>query len=127
MRKDIVALILEKDGKILVEKRKESKKTTPSSIIFPGGHVNSHENLEDALAREIKEELGIIIYNPRLIYQADFDCEEKQRIYWYGCESYGGEMKMYEAEKLIWIHPIESHLLTHQVSRDALNEYLRKK
>ena len=92
MRKDIVALILEYKGNILVEKRKQSESTVPGSIIFPAGHVEKNETREQALHREMLQELGIKIYAPKLIYQANFDCEEKQRIFWYTCGFYEGKI-----------------------------------
>lgn len=127
MRKDIVALILEENGKILVERRKTTKSTTPGTVIFPAGHVEENESKEDALKREIKEELCIEIEKLQLIYQADFNCEEQQRIFWYGCERYRGSIQCREAEKLFWIDPSQSYLLTHQVSRDALAVFKKRK
>jgi len=127
MRKYIVALILEHQGKILVEKRKQSKSTTPGDVVFPAGHVEDGETKEQALYREMTEEFGIKIYNPQLVHTADFDCEEKQRIFWYKCERWEGKIQTNEAEELLWIGPSESNRLTHQVSRDALSAYFRSK
>ena len=127
MRKIIVALILEENGKILLEKRKQSKSTTPGDIIFPAGHVEIGETNKEALKREMKEELCIEIENPSLVYEADFDCEEKQKIFWYKCDSYKGIIQNKEAEELLWISPFETGVLTHQVSRDALEKYFKTK
>jgi mutator protein MutT len=128
MRKEIVALILEKEGKILVEKRKMTNLTVPGTVIFPAGHVKLGETREQALIREMKEELGIEIHGLKLVCQKDFDCEEQQRIFWYSCEEYGGELQNNEAEELLWINPkIDADLLTHQISKDALNSYFKLK
>jgi len=127
MRKDIVALILEHKGKILAEKRKQSKSTTPGAVIFPAGHVEDGETREQALCREMEEELGIRIHNPQLVHTADFDCEEKQRIFWYKCERWEGEIQTNEANELLWISPSESHRFTYQVSRDALSAYFESR
>lgn len=123
MRKEIVSLILEENGRFLVEKRKDSKPTSSGAIIFPAGHVNKGETRKKALEREILEELGIKIYNPKLIYSANFDCEEKQKIFWYKCERYEGKIKNNEAEKLLWIEYSEVNILTHKISINALNAY----
>jgi 8-oxo-dGTP diphosphatase len=127
MRKEIVALILEHQGKILVEKRKQSKSTTPGDVIFPAGHVENGETRKQALYREMEEELGIKIYDIQLIHTADFDCEEKQRISWYSCKRWEGKIQTNEAEELLWINSSELYRLTHQVSRDALLVYFRNK
>jgi len=42
-----------KDGKILLCKRKEA-----DYFFFPGGHIDFSEKAEEALKREIKEEIG---------------------------------------------------------------------
>ena len=56
----VVIFIFIKGNKILIEKRKIKKYKTEQYLI-PGGRVKkSLENLEQALEREIKEELGII-------------------------------------------------------------------
>jgi len=127
MRKDIVALILENEGKFLVEKRKNSKSTVPGSVIFPAGHVELVESNEQALIREMKEELNIDVYGLKLIYSSDFDCEEKQRIYWYSCNDYKGKIENHEADFLFWIEPSEIETLTHEISRNALKAYISKK
>ena len=37
-----------------------------NGIIFPGGHVEEHEPIVDAVIREMKEETGLTIQAPRL-------------------------------------------------------------
>lgn len=126
MVRDIVSLILENEGKYLVEKRSNSKSTTPNSIIFPAGHVELVESKEQALIREMREELGIDVYGLKLIYSSDFKCEEDQRIFWYSCNDFRGKVKSNEGQELLWIKSSESYLLSHDVSRRALEAYLNK-
>ena len=57
-----VHLILIKDDKILLQKRKGSK-LWPGYYALPAGHIDAGETQYDALVREAKEELDIII-NP---------------------------------------------------------------
>ena len=127
MRKVIVSLILEYQGKILGEKRQKSRSTSPGTVILPAGHVEEGETNEQAICREMEEELGIKIHNPQLVHTADFDCEEKQRILWYKCESWEGNIQNNEAEELVWVDPSELHRFTHQVTKDAISAYLRSK
>ena len=54
----VVAAILQNDGKILVGQRTPDQ-SHPLKWEFPGGKVEPGESLEQALARELEEELGI--------------------------------------------------------------------
>jgi 8-oxo-dGTP diphosphatase len=58
------AVILEGD-KILLEQRKNEPSKGKWSI--PGGLVELGERMEDAVAREVKEETGLEVNEPRLI------------------------------------------------------------
>lgn len=53
--------IMNKDGKILLERRSKNKKTNPNMWSRVGGHVESGETVEEAIIREINEEIGIEI------------------------------------------------------------------
>jgi len=48
--------VIEKNGKILVCKKKDK-----DYYFFPGGHVEFGEKIEEALVRELKEELNLSI------------------------------------------------------------------
>ena len=58
--KSAVHMIIAKDGKILLQKRKGSK-LWPGYYALPAGHIDEGENQYDALYREAVEELGIVI------------------------------------------------------------------
>ena len=53
------AVIVRKDGKVLLLKRSKKEKTYKDSFDLPGGHVEKGEDIESALKREIKEETGL--------------------------------------------------------------------
>lgn len=124
MRKQIVALMIEQDGKFLAEKRKDSEDTCPGDIVFPGREIKPGETNEQALIREMKEELGIQIFDPELVHEADFDCEKKLRILWFKCKGFRGKIQNNEAKELIWADP---EMFTYAVSRDAISTYLKSK
>src|SRR5579872_5910368 len=54
----VVAAILERDGRILIGQRKPGQ-SHALQWEFPGGKVEAGETPEQALARELEEELGI--------------------------------------------------------------------
>jgi 8-oxo-dGTP diphosphatase len=54
----VVAAVIQSDGKILVGQRM-ARQSHPLQWEFPGGKVEPGESPEQALARELEEELGI--------------------------------------------------------------------
>jgi len=54
----VVAAILEREGRVLVCQRRPDQ-SHPLKWEFPGGKVEAGESPEQALARELEEELGI--------------------------------------------------------------------
>ncbi len=60
---DVVAGLIFRDGRLLVCQRHGSS-AFPLKWEFPGGKVEPGEPYEDALKRELKEELEIEIYDP---------------------------------------------------------------
>ena len=63
---NIVNALLLCEGKILLARRSRHRKAYPDCWSFPGGHVEGDETLDQALCREVAEELGIVPldYNP---------------------------------------------------------------
>ena len=64
--KSAVHMLITKDNKILVQKRKNTK-LWPDYYALPVGHIDEYENQYDALIREAKEELNIIIKKEDII------------------------------------------------------------
>ena len=67
-RRAVIAL-LERDGKVLVIRRSEQV-VAPGRICFPGGSVEAGETLEQALVREMKEELSLLVDPLRQVWQS---------------------------------------------------------
>ena len=61
LHSEVAAFIYTDTGKILLQKRKSNKATYAGVWSITGGHVLSGETNEDAIIREIKEELNIEI------------------------------------------------------------------
>jgi len=71
----VVAGFLRKGNRFLLVKRPLDKKRG-GLWEFPGGKVEDKESLEEALKRELKEELGIEVFPQRLIKKIDFQYPE---------------------------------------------------
>src|SRR4030067_2262609 len=63
------AIILDGE-KILLEKRKNAPGKGKWSV--PGGLVEHGEGVEQAVIREVKEETGLDVYEPRLVDVVDY-------------------------------------------------------
>jgi 8-oxo-dGTP diphosphatase len=64
---DIVNGLLLQKGQILMARRSRNRANYPDCWSFPGGHVEEGETLEQALARELNEEIGIIPVAPTFL------------------------------------------------------------
>lgn len=60
----VVSSLIKKDGKYLLVKKKKN----PTHFILPGGKIEDGESLENALIRELKEELSIEVTKEQLTY-----------------------------------------------------------
>jgi 8-oxo-dGTP diphosphatase len=58
-----VGIILKKENQVLLVQRHENSKWMPGYWNFPGGLLEENETLTAAAAREIREEVGVIV-NP---------------------------------------------------------------
>lgn len=57
---DIVNGLLLRDQQVLMAHRSPLRRNYPGTWSFPGGHVEAGETTEQALRRELSEEIGII-------------------------------------------------------------------
>jgi mutator protein MutT len=73
------ALIINDKNEVLLIKRSTTSRTAPGTWSRPGGEVEFGETLEDAVKREVKEEVGIEVQPLQLLKVSnDIDLAEKK-------------------------------------------------
>jgi len=122
---ECVAFMLVKNGHVLAERRKLTKRLAPGAVALPGGHVDAGESLEDALRRELDEELGVAAESVSFVCTLLHRAEEFRRLHYFVGESWRGEIVNQEADELVWVLLDEPRLLDFDVDRTAISEYLR--
>jgi molecular chaperone GrpE len=81
----VKAVIVNKEGKILIIKRSEDDLIKAGEYDLPGGNIDYREKIEVAMEREIEEELGIKVEIGSIIYAFDFE-NKYDREYEFGKE-----------------------------------------
>ena len=97
------AVIRGADGRILIAKRADSQHQG-GLWEFPGGKVEDGESIETALARELNEELGIVVTASRPLIEVRHDYPDKQVLLDVReVTAYTGEPHGAEGQPLRWV------------------------
>ncbi|MDE5870159.1 MAG: NUDIX domain-containing protein [Muribaculaceae bacterium] len=73
--------LFDKEGRLYLQKRPEWKDIQPGKWdTAVGGHVDLGENIHQALRREVKEEIGLIDYDPELIRQYVYESDREREL-----------------------------------------------
>lgn len=89
------------DGnKVLVQEKVGTK-----GLVFPGGHVEEGESLFESVVREVKEETGLTIENPKVCGFKDWIQEDGTRyiVLLYKTHKFTGELKSSDEGRVFWI------------------------
>ena len=89
------------DGnKVLVQ-----EKAGTNGLVFPGGHVEEGESLLESVVREMKEETGLTIENPKICGFKDWIQEDGTRyiVLLYKTDKFTGELKSSDEGRVFWI------------------------
>ena len=99
----VAAVIMNEENKILIAQR-NLKKAQGGLWEFPGGKIESNETREDAIVREIKEELTIDIKVDEYFDENVFNYPEKDiNLIALKCSKINGNIELVEHEDYKWI------------------------
>lgn len=103
-----MCMLYDDSGNILVQNRKNPDWP---GITFPGGHVEPGESFADAVVREIKEETGFTVINPRLCGIKDWIIDEKSRymVLLYKANKFEGELHSSSEGEMSWVPAEKIH------------------
>ena len=89
------------DGNKVVVQEKVGTK----GLVFPGGHVEEGESLLESVVREMKEETGLTIENPKVCGFKDWIQEDGTRyiVLLYKTHKFTGELKSSDEGRVFWI------------------------
>ncbi len=105
----VAVALVDVDGRVLIAKRPPGKKMA-GLWEFPGGKVDSGETPEQALIRELKEELGIDTRQSCLapLTFASHAYEDMHLLMpLYACRVWKGDPVPKEGQELAWVRPVK--------------------
>ena len=105
---DVVAAVIQnEEGKILIAQR-NLKNSQGGLWEFPGGKIEPNETKEEAIIREIKEEMDIDIEAKKFIGQKVFNYPDKDiNLIAIECKQIKGDIKLNEHEDIKWVNKNE--------------------
>ena len=99
--------LIDADGRVLLAERPTGK-TMAGLWEFPGGKVEASERPEDALIRELKEELDIVVREACLA-PLTFASHAYPAFHLlmplYVCRRWDGTVKPREGQRIVWVRP----------------------
>lgn len=100
----VACALIDKDGLVLLQKRPPGK---PMAGLweFPGGKLEPGETPEAALAREVREELGVEVSNPvPAVFASAPLAEQHLVLLLYVCREWAGPVVATEGQALQWVN-----------------------
>ena len=123
---DVVAGIIWRDGQYLAVERPEGAKMA-GWWEFPGGKIEDGEFRDDALVRELQEELGVTPQDfefwRELVHEYD---EFTVRLYFFHIHKYSGQLVSLENQRMCWVDPSEPPTLKYLPADIMIVEVLHK-
>lgn len=93
------------NGKVVLQYRSPERYKKWSGYAFPGGHIEKGESLAESVIREIYEETGLTITNPKLVAVKDWPQDEGGRyiVFCYKATEFTGQLRSSEEGEVYWV------------------------
>lgn len=115
----VLCLVHQNDTYLLQDRLKQDWQ----GMTLPGGHVEKDESIVEAVIREMKEETGLTIKNPRLCGVKQFPIEGGRYIvFLFETSDFNGEIISSKEGQMHWIHKSE---LSNWNTVDDLDELIQ--
>ena len=97
-----LCMVYDGAGNILVQDRRDPDWP---GLCFPGGHVEPGESFVDSVVREVFEETGLTIENPRLCGVKQFPDKNGARyvVFFYKTDRFHGTLRSSDEGEVFWI------------------------
>ena len=126
-----MCLIEDGRGNIVMQIR-DPKRYSWSGAALPGGHIEAHEGLVESVIREVKEETGLTIKSPKLVFlyrtsdfEGDLRSTEEGEVRWVAREEVVHMDLAYDMLNLLRV--FEEDNLSELFYRERLeNDFLRE-
>lgn len=115
----VLCLIYKGDSFLLQDRIKQDWK----GVTLPGGHIEKGESIIDVVIREMKEETGLTIYEPKLCGIKQFPTESGRYIvFLFRTDQFRGEICSSEEGEMQWVAKSE---LSEKNTVDDLEELIQ--
>ena len=92
------------NGKVVLQYR-SPEKTHWAGHAFPGGHIKEGESLVESVIREVYEETGLTIADPKLVAVKDWEPDEGGRyiVFCYKATEFTGQLRSSDEGEVSWV------------------------
>lgn len=121
-----VAVIRNQQNLILIDRRLQQG-TMGGLWEFPGGKIESNETVQECIAREVCEELGIEIAVETLLMVIEHSYPQYYiTLFVYNCRYIKGEPQPIECDEIRWVNPDELNQYQFPAANAAIVAALQK-
>ena len=102
--------LIDPDGRILISRRPKSK---PHPLLweFPGGKIEPGETPAQALSRELKEEIGIVVTVADKWITREYSYDQVDvKLHFFKVTKWAGQIQPKEEQRLSWNNPSSPHV-----------------